>query len=156
MKAKLVLNGVKPISINSTYFSTGSGFIKTTAARDWTYEVCYHLASPENEQQLDNIRATFDPKKHTFKISVEAKYPKKIFITRQGSVSAKTIDVTNWEKSLIDVIFLSKNYSENPPYGCKNLNTDDRYITEMHSKKSISPDGKYHIHIEIELLDLDI
>lgn len=156
MKRLLVLNTVKPLSINSTYYSTGGGFIKTTAAREWTHEVCYHLSSEENEKALADLRQHFDNSKHYYKISLEAHYPKKFFITGKGHISARTVDITNWEKSIIDVIFLPKNYSDTPPYGCKNLNIDDRYICEMSSKKVLSKDDFYRIVVEIEISNLDV
>ena len=141
---------VKPFSINSMYY--GDARTKTTAAREWSYQVFHELSTEEILTKLKELREEFDPLKHCYHIKLTAHYPKAEMYTRKGAVSAKTIDTTNWEKPLVDLIFLPKHFEKSTPYGCQNLNIDDKYITSMHSSKQ---QGENHqIDIELEICDL--
>lgn len=146
----IVILNLKPISINSVYGSIGQGFYKTSSATEWTYQVFDSLSQPETLEKLKKLREAFDPNLHTYRIKLIATYPHSEFITKKGQISSRTIDITNWEKPLIDCIFLPKFFDSVPPYGCANLNIDDKFLTEMHSKKKAG--DEYKIEIEIEIL----
>lgn len=154
MKRVFSLHGLKPLSVNSTYVRTLNGVMKTSAATEWFYSAFHILSSEENKQKLKELREYFDPKKHVYSFEIVALYPKKIFFTKQGTVNSKTIDVSNFEKSIID-IFCLKRYFNNPsPAGCENLNTDDRYVTDLTSRKAVSSDDEPRIEVEIYIKTL--
>lgn len=110
-------------------------FGKTAAAKDWTYKVFHALSTPENLKKLQELREIFDPKIHCHYVSMWAVYPEKELYTKSGGVSARTQDCSNWEKPLLDCFFLPKYFTEPAPYGCLNLNTDDRSVVQLVSAK---------------------
>jgi hypothetical protein len=144
----------KPFSINAMYYMDKRN--KTREAKEWSYSVFHQLSSEQNLAKLEKIRDYFDPAKHHFHVSLRAYYPRHILHRKDGAVSAKSIDVTNWEKPLIDLLFLPKYFNTPSPYGCKNLNVDDKYITSMLSAKIISPEDRHYIDIEIAVKSLDL
>jgi adenine-specific DNA methylase len=117
-------------------------------------EVFFQMDLEENKKALEELRSHFDPEKHCYSISLTAYYPPKIFRTKKGTISAKTHDITNWEKSIVDCLFLKKHHENGVPFGANNLNTDDKYIVDMVSKKRPSTDNTYSIVAEIEVLEL--
>jgi hypothetical protein len=147
---QLVIHNLKPISINSVYGSIGQGFYKTSHATEWTYQVFDALSREENQEKLKRLRDYFDPNLHNYAIRLIAIYPHSEYTTKKGLVSSRTIDITNWEKPLIDCIFLPKFFELSPPSGCQNLNMDDKFLTEMFSKKKAG--DEYRIEIEISIL----
>jgi hypothetical protein len=152
MKQSFTLK-IKPFSINQMFTNTRS--LKTSAFRDWSYQVMHRLAEPEIEQKLQDLREEFDFEQHVYHLSLNFQYPKKDYIRKAGGISAKTHDLSNIEKPIIDLIFLPVYHKKPHPYGCKNLNIDDKYLTKMVSEKSISPDQDHYIHISIEIKELN-
>lgn len=144
---------IKPFSINQMFTNTRS--LKTSAFRDWSYQIMHRLSEPEIEDKLQELREKFDFESHVYHLSLEFQYPESHYIRRAGGISAKTHDLSNIEKPLIDLIFLPIYFDKPSPYGCKNLNIDDKYLTRMISEKSISPDENHYIHISIEIKDLE-
>ena len=126
---------IKPFSINAMYY--GDGRTKTQAARDWSYQIFHRLSQEAIAKSLAELRSYFETDKHSYQVDFVVTYPKDKFYTKKGSISARTMDLSNWEKPLIDLIFLPKYFDKEPPYGCKNLNIDDKYITKLSSSKGI-------------------
>lgn len=139
---------IKAFSINKMYYRDRA--VKTTEARQWTFNVFDILSQPDNEEKLANLREFFDKKKHAYTIEMTAYYPEKYYFTKAGDLSSRTFDISNWEKPLIDLIFLPKYFKQLPPTGCKNLNVDDRYLKKMVSEKLPSDTYKIHIKLQIE------
>lgn len=154
MKRKFILQNLKPLSVNSTYYRSFNGVTKTSAANDWTHTIFYILSSEENARALRELRECFDPKLHVLYFSIFVLYPKSIFYTKAGVVNSKTIDLSNCEKSIIDAFCLKRYFNDPAPAGCQNLNTDDRYVTEMWSRKGVAEDGRHRIEVEIEIKNL--
>jgi len=73
-------------------------------------------------------------------------------IVDTGNVYAryKTIDISNSEKHVLDIIMLPKFYEE-----FANLNMDDKHVLEMNSKKILSENGEYYINVIIEVVSLE-
>lgn len=142
---------VKPFSVNAMYHRNRS--FKTKEALDWSYNVLSHLSHHKNEQKMKDLREYFDPKKHYFKVEVEYFFPKDKLFTKDGRL--KTPDLSNIEKPLIDLFFDKQYYEKEPPFGCKNLKTDDKYIGELHSIKKTCSDNIHHINIKINIKSLD-
>jgi len=151
MKRTLLLLDIKPMSVNAMYLRTFNGVSKTSKASDWTYEVFYQLARPENQWAMQELRDYFDPKKHTYHIHVIAAYSKSELYTKDGQISAKTQDCTNFEKPIVDCIFLPKYHIENPPKGCPNLNYDDRALVRSTGEKALSISGRRGLIVDIEI-----
>lgn len=126
--------------------------IKTQPAREWSYRVFEQLSSDSNLKAMRRLRDKFDPNEQNFKISLAAYYPKSKLITKKGVVSAMSIDTTNWEKPLVDLVFLPKHRNSEPPFGCENIGYDDKYICEMSSQKVYwdRPDFKIVVTVEIK------
>ena len=74
-----------------------------------------------------------------FKVTYACEYPLHVFFNAQDTVSSKTIDVTNYEKILQDVIF------------GQFLNINDKLIVDMWSFKF--PGKAYKLHVTIQALD---
>ena len=128
---------------------------KTVEAQDWSHSVFHHLSEDAPKQALKDLREHFDPKLHAYSIDLQFFYPASILFTKDGRVSAKSHDLSNVEKPLIDLLFLPSHFDTPPPYGAENLNIDDKYLINMKSSKRTSEDYKMIITIEIvELKDL--
>lgn len=153
MIRSFVLENLKPFSINSTYYGGGSSFVKTTAAREWMYQVFHRLSDAESEQKFKDLREAFKPEEHGFEVCMIAYYPRADYMTKKGHLSNKTLDLTNCEKSLVDCLFLSKHALTAAPYGCQNLQIDDRYVVSLQSKK-LPCDGAPRIEVSIELVSI--
>lgn len=154
MKRSFVLSNLKPFSINAAYCTQGNSRIKTQAFREWQTEVFFQLDLPEPKAALKELREYFDETKHCFHIMLTVFYPKEQFYTKKGLISARTQDVSNWEKPLIDCIFLPKHFNTPVPYGCENLNIDDKFLTRCVSEKSVSEESAFEIWIQIEVKSL--
>ncbi len=135
---------IPPISINSFY--TGNRQFKSTAAKQWTIEALHQLNQEHILSKLKYLREHFDSSKHTYGIELKFAYPRTKFLNKKGEISAKTIDITNGEKSIVDVLFLGKFFDE-----FENLNCDDRFLTKMVSEKIISENEKHYIDITVSI-----
>jgi hypothetical protein len=143
---------LKPFSINSMYYKDHSK--KTAAYREWETLAFYELAKPGPQQAFADLRAAFDAEKHVYRMRVVCRYPRSTFITLKGTISSKTFDITNTEKILIDLCFLPKFHVQQPPYGAKNLNVDDKYLFSLNSAKRCSSANNFSIDITIWLEDV--
>jgi hypothetical protein len=155
LKKTITIQNLKPLSVNATYYGTGAGFTKTSKARKWTHEAFFQLDNEENKQAMKELREAFDPDRHCYRVELTAFYPKSEMYTRDGRVSARTHDLTNWEKAIVDCIFLKAHHGRSVPDGCENLNSDDKYIVELLSKKRAGTRG-YEIVVSIEILKLEV
>jgi hypothetical protein len=138
------------------YYATGSGYNKTVEARRWTMNVFHQLSTEAHEAAFEELRRHFDETKHVLVVEMTAFYPKEDFITKKGTISARTIDASNWEKSLLDCLLLKKFFGLPSPEGCMNMNTDDKFVVELRSLKRISETGKPRLEASITVLDLDV
>jgi len=146
MTLDLILN-IKPYSVNAYYY--GNRSIKKTEARNWEHSMIELLKPEECQKQLEHLKELFDPKKHCITISILCLYPEEIFFTQKGTISAKTFDVSNVEKPIIDVIFLEK-YATTK---ITNVGIDDKFIIDMHSYKRSYHKNEIRIKIQIENLE---
>lgn len=126
---------------------------KTTEAKEWTYNIIHHLASPSNALCFESIRSSFDRKIHGISATITYYYPSSKLFTKKDEISSKSLDITNVEKPLIDIIFLPHYYDKEFPYGFKNLNLDDKFLVECNSKKALSPDQTHYIKVELSIVN---
>lgn len=146
---KFVLN-VKPYSINRLHYRDGRR--KTVEAREWEMTVFDALDQPELLEAIADFRSQFDPSKHGIIAKLTAYYPADHYYNKQGFISGRTFDQTNWEKPFIDLLFLEKYATLKPPFGVENLKIDDKYIVRITSTKKPHPKGKHEIHVHLRIV----
>lgn len=143
---------LQPFSVNRTYYRDRRH--KTQDFRDWELATINALAAPQVQSKLAKIREGFDAKKHGFVVRFKYMYPAAILFNKQGQISSRAEDLSNVEKPLLDVLFLPK-YSVQPfPWGCPNVNADDKHVLRLNSSKTISPNDQHYIQISIAIIDL--
>lgn len=132
MKISFVLNA-KAFSVNRYYYRTRS--IKTREACEWEVEILQLL---EEYKELHDMADAFKESGGVFHIEFCFVYPKHIFFNAQGKVSAKTFDVTNVEKPMVDLIM--NNF----------MQIDDRFLTSMKSAKKSGPIHQIEVSITLK------
>ena len=141
---------LKPFSINAMFCRDKRH--KTIEAQEWSCSVLVALALKENKKKLKELRQYFDPKKHVYKVDLTFFYPKHVLHKKEGGISARAHDLSNVEKPLIDLIFLPMFYDRPSPYGAKNLNIADKYVTDLRSRKRTGKD--FRIRVTLNIKDL--
>ncbi len=141
---------LKPFSINAMFCRDKRH--KTIEAQEWSCSVLVALALKENKKKLKELRQYFDPLKHVYKVDLTFFYPKHVLYRKDGGISARAHDLSNVEKPLIDLVFLPMFYDRPSPYGAKNLNIDDKYITDLRSRKRVGKD--FRIRVTLNIKDL--
>jgi hypothetical protein len=145
---------LNPLSINRRHYANVRHGI-TKEAREWECQVFHQLNTKKDLSNFKDLRDKYDEKKHYYRLDFLYLIPyDKLFTKSKGTL--KTPDLTNIEKPLADLLFLPQHFDQEPPYGLKNLNVDDKFMAELHSTKRVSPDEKYYIKIFIEIKDLDL
>lgn len=134
-----------PFSINSYYYRNRK---RTKEARQWGVSI--HEQLFEYSNAIDAFRKKFKPKKHCLVVSYTHYLPEEKFFTKSGNISRFSMDLSNIEKCLQDLIF-DKRYRDRD--GIPTLAIDDQFIVDMISKKR--PSDSYLIEITIELHSLD-
>jgi hypothetical protein len=122
---------LEPFSVNRTY-SRDKRF-KTSAFKAWEIAAFEAIGCAEPQRQLKELREFTAGK--TFVYSVEFAFHCPRLITKSGTISNQVEDLSNVEKPLLDVLFLPKVHIQLYPYGVKNVNCDDRYVTKLVSSK---------------------
>lgn len=106
---------------------------KTSEFKLWFTELCERLQA---FKELLDTGDDFKREGGVFEISITVKYPHHIFYTKNGTISAKTFDISNVEKPIIDAIFR------------ETMRVDDRYLVSCHSEKVVA--ATYGIDIKLE------
>lgn len=150
LKSESFQLNLEPISVNSMYYGNRLHG-KTIKAQDWTHSVFHELSSRQSIESFERLRSFFDPSKHVYSIDLTYRYPAEKLVTKAGHISNKSPDISNVEKPLIDLLFLPKYFDVPSPYGLKNLNVDDRYVVELHSRKIV---GELGIDIIVSICEL--
>ena len=151
MRVKFVLP-LKPLSINRTYGRDRRH--KTQDYRDWELAAVNALASPNVQQRLQQLREAFDSSKHAFVVRINFMYPADVLFNKQGQISSRAEDLSNIEKPLLDVVFLPKYHVQSFPWGCPNVNADDKYVLGLSSRKTLSPNNNHYIELQIAIVPL--
>lgn len=133
----------KAISVNSTYYGNKShGMVPE--AKKWFQNFLYYIE--KNSPKFESLKSNFDPAKHAFKVGIVYYVPSADLYNKQGLLSSRTVDLSNIEKSIVDALFLPK-YAEHG-----NLDLDDKYLTQLSSRKVKSPDNLPGLRISITLV----
>lgn len=138
---------VSPVSVNNMYYNDRRLGYKPDV-RKWVRTVQGKLASPDIQQQFQNIMEQYDANVHAF--SVEAIVYFSNFFNKQGKISASVVDCTNFEKPLADLLFLSRYCLP----GAINIGVDDRFIVDFHSAKRPTNSSETYIDITIKLVPI--
>lgn len=148
MKVKFTLSDIKPFSINKFYYKRSK--TRTQAARKWGDEICKLLSGPSIQSAIELCRSNFNPLIHHLAVSYNFHIPSDKYFTKDGKISRRSMDLTNIEKPLQDILFCGRFYER----GVKNFDIDDQYITTLTSRKMASETGKYFIEVGVEILEL--
>lgn len=96
------------------------GFAKTKEAKLYEERILGHL---EEHKQLYDIADAFKERGGTLEVHIVCSYPHHIFYNQSKQVSAKTLDCSNVEKPLLDLVI--NNF----------MGLDDRFVTKLVSEK---------------------
>lgn len=110
---------------------------KTAEYKDWASQVLQLLSE---EKDLIDLAAQFDELKHGFVVTVCVEYPKHVFYTKNGAVSAKTVDCTNVGKPLVDLIF------------GQTMGINDKYIISYRESKRVGARNSILVVVDLVLL----
>lgn len=138
----------KTISVNSTYYGDKRHGMNT-ASRDWQHQAFHALSSASHQKSFTELRALFDEKIHGLKIGITMMVPASELYTKDGKLSSRVHDLSNIEKSLVDVMLLKKYSAQESPYGVQNMLTDDRYLKQLQSRKQVAETWGIRISITI-------
>lgn len=130
-------------SVNNYYYGD-KRHGKRAEAKQWEYSVNWELC--KHQVAFEQLRASFIPSIHAFKVSFVFSY--KSFFNKAGTISSKVFDISNCEKPLLDLIFNPCNNGP-APYKSPNVNIDDKFVIEMHSKKVQGDSDSIEITIEL-------
>lgn len=128
---QLVLNGVVPFSTNSAYVR--KTFNLNGECRLWRKTVIKALKMPQNQAVMDQVRDTFFSPVHGIVAHITFNLSYMTYFTLKGDVSAKSMDLSNIEKLLIDIIFDERFFERGE---IRNCNINDKYILKLHSEKN--------------------
>ncbi len=142
---------VKPFSINAATYSDAR--TKTREYREWQSQVFHQLNNEKDLETFRQIREQFDETKHSFAVEMTAFYPRSVFINKEGTLSSRTVDLSNWEKLLLDLLFDKQYFSKEHPYGVQNINQNDKYVVDLVSRKRPHDHEMFYIQILIRVED---
>ena len=145
MKQIIILN-VPAVSINSAYYNNKK-FGYRSEVKEWIGAVCWELSQKTNKEALRQLRENFNPEKHSFKVEVTYYTPK--YFNKAGAISSHSMDVGNLTKILLDVLFTEPFFGVGDTMKCENICHDDRFISELITRKLPGNDYKHEISVEI-------
>lgn len=122
----------KPFSVNAYHYSDKRH--KTAEARAWEEQVLALLE--EHAKTLGEMAEDFKKVGGCFRLQLCAIYPPHIFYNKGGAISSKTIDITNFEKPLCDLII------------GRVMGINDKTVVECISRKLPGP--LYAIEVELK------
>lgn len=140
---------LEPFSINRMYGRDKRH--KTADYKDWELAAFNSLNNGFVQKELERFRTDFNPEQHVVEARLVAHYPANILFNQKGLISSKAEDITNWEKVLVDIIFLPKHFVQPFPSGVKNLNCDDKLLVKLVSEKAVSTGNTHHILVQLQL-----
>lgn len=122
---------VPPFSTNAYYYASKK--IKTKEAREWEERVKREL---EDVKDLQDIADYWNENGGTFHVEYRVTYPFRVYYNAARTISSKSLDVSNVEKHLQDLIF-------------NHMGINDKYVTSMYSSKR--PGVAYEIAVKLKL-----
>jgi hypothetical protein len=129
---------MKVFSINQ--MSARDQRFKTAAYKDWATAILQHLQNMAEYKELLDMGADFKANGGHFFVSFTAFYPPHVFYTKQGAISSKTVDCTNFGKPLLDLIFGDT------------MDVNDKNVVECTERKAAG--ASFFIKVTIEMRPL--
>lgn len=126
----------KPFSVNKYHYSDKRH--KTKEAKAWENRI---LTLLHQVPYLAKWGQRFNENPTEIGMTLVFYYPKEVFHNAQGTISSRTMDLSNVEKPLLDLILGNI------------ANVNDKYVTSLISQKSRSPD--YAIYVGLKILNRD-
>lgn len=111
---------IKPFSINRMSYRDQR--FRTQEYQLWATTALAHMREMPECEELMKLKDAFNPKR-SFYVQIINYYPGYLFFNAKGEISAKTIDMSNSAKPLIDLLFGDI------------LDINDRYITRLDEHK---------------------
>lgn len=138
---KLHLPNCRGFSINKAYYK--STFTRTQECREWARGIAAALQSPQNMSKIAEFLTKYSQKVHGIGVFLRFGVPRGMFYTQKGEISRFSMDLSNVEKLLIDILFDKK-------HGPHALDLDDKTIVQLVSEKV--PDDTFNITIGLKVL----
>lgn len=143
------LVGARGFSINKAYYNKGNMKVRTQECRAWGASIVRKLANSEIQEQIKWFREQYKPDQHGLAINLSFGVLPEFFFTKSGLISIRSLDLTNVEKLLVDIIFNKK--FDTSEY--ESLNIDDKCLVQLYSEKIPSQD--WIISVSLSLVDLN-
>ena len=138
---RLKLNGTRGFSINKAYYK--QSFTRTVECREWAHGIVAALQTPENLAAVHAFKQKFDASNDAIGVFFRFSIPRSVFYTKAGDISRFSMDLSNVEKLLLDILFDKK-------YGSQALDLDDKLVVQLISEK-VPADG-FSIDIGLRIL----
>lgn len=138
---RLKLHGARGFSINKAYYK--QTFNRTRECRDWAHGIVAALQTPDNLAAVYAFKQKFDASNDAIGVFFKFGVPRSAFYTKSNDISRFSLDLTNVEKLLLDIIFDKK-------YGHHALDLDDKLVVQLVSEK-VPADG-FAIDIGLRIL----
>ncbi|MCK9370543.1 hypothetical protein M0R04_11585 [Candidatus Dojkabacteria bacterium] len=122
---EITLKNTKPFSINSYYI--GRLRVRSPEARRWGSSI--HSKLVDYKQDFEKFRSGFDAKHHALHCTLVFRMPN--LYNAKGEISHQAMDLSNIEKTLIDIITGIKYLDR----GLDTLGIDDKFIINLNSTK---------------------
>lgn len=132
MKVNFTIEG-KAFSINKTY--TRDIRFRSSEFKEWYTLTKTSIQEHDAYKSLLELADDFKSKGGTIVMSLQIVYPFWAFRNKQGEISARTLDVTNYEKGLVDLLLQD----------CLQIN--DKNLVKLTSSKCEGP--TYQVRIEV-------
>lgn len=126
---------MRAFSINAATYRDAR--FKTKEYKEWHLELQNRICDSDIYKDLLDLASDFKAEGGTFEVTLCVVYPFHVYYNKSKQISAKTFDVTNTEKLLVDVLFGDI------------MEVNDRYITKCTSSKRAG--AMHEIEISIEL-----
>jgi hypothetical protein len=134
-----------PFSINSAFYRNGN---RTQKCRKWGANIQKQLIKYEGEFTVFNDFMLSHIDSYCLSVDITHYYPRSKLLTKTGKINRFSMDLTNIEKMLVDLIFDKRHRDR----GDSSLGLDDCLIVDLHSFKRLSPRGKPEITLTISIL----
>lgn len=133
--------GLRGFSLNRAYYK--ASFTRTIECRQWGNAICHALQSKENVAAVAAFKQKFDISNDAIGVFMKFSIPVGVFYTKSQSISRFSMDLSNVEKLLLDLIFDKK-------HGPHALDLDDKLVTQLISEKV--PANSFCIDIGLKIL----
>lgn len=135
-----------PFSINAAYYKRSK--TRTTQCRAWGDGILSQLQNPNIQSMFKTFKGAISDRP-LIGLNLTFQYPIDVLYTKAGHISRRSMDLSNIEKMLIDLIFDNRFHERGTP----NLNLDDKFIVDLKSEKRPSKDDDFHILVDIYIIE---